>query len=602
MTQMNNLLEACVNILSKEYGDPLLNNRDDPIEEIVFALLSEKTDEPKYLKAFHDLRNRFPTWNDVYAASISEIEAVIAPAGMGRRRALLLKRLFDAILENFGAFDLSSLASMAENEAEQRLLSLPGIGFKAARCVLLYCFDFPVLVVDTHTYRLAVRLGVLSRKIPYQEAHKVLPRSVPERLRRRFHINAVAHGRLRCFSRKPNCSGCPIRQFCLEADAVRPVRVRVRPRSLCIDVFSGAGGLSLGFERAGVQIVQAVDVDARATATYSRNHPKVDLITADIKALDPAECLRRVALRAGELRVLIGGPPCQGFSESNRRTRGLDNPKNMLYSEFFRFLRVMQPEWFVLENVAGLRSLAGGIVLKAIIDSARALGYNAEYKELMSADFGVPQHRRRIFIIGNRIGWPICFPDPTHGTNGTTYVTVREAISDLPLLDNGASIDILPYVTSDSQLTGYVRLMNARGKMLPQIQGNLVTRNSEKILSRYKYILPGQNWEAIPPTLMDNYSDFSRCHTGIYHRLEWDKPAKVIGNFRKNMLIHPNQHRGLSVREAARIQSFPDDYVFLGSIGFQQQQVADAVPPLLAEAVARSISRHGINKRCRRRV
>jgi len=122
-----------------------------------------------------------------------------------------------------------------------------------------------------------------------------------------------------------------------------------------------------------------------------------------------------------------------------------------------------------------------------------------------------------------------------------------------------------------------------------KVQGNLVTNSAQKILERYKHIKGGQNWEAIPDDLMDNYEDSTRCHTGIYHRLEWDQPAKVIGNFRKNMLIHPREHRGLSVREAARLQSFPDHYVFLGSIGFQQQQVADAVPPLLAEAVAKQI-------------
>jgi len=121
------------------------------------------------------------------------------------------------------------------------------------------------------------------------------------------------------------------------------------------------------------------------------------------------------------------------------------------------------------------------------------------------------------------------------------------------------------------------------------IQGNLVTKNSPKIIKRYSHIKPGHNWESIPKKLMDNYTDSTRCHTGIYYRLEWNKPAKVIGNFRKNMLIHPKQNRGLSVREAARLQSFPDNYIFSGSIGFQQQQVADAVPPLLASAIAQEI-------------
>jgi DNA (cytosine-5)-methyltransferase 1 len=130
-----------------------------------------------------------------------------------------------------------------------------------------------------------------------------------------------------------------------------------------------------------------------------------------------------------------------------------------------------------------------------------------------------------------------------------------------------------------------------------KVQGNLVTGSAEKILERYEHIRAGQNWEAIPEDLMDNYEDTSRCHTGIYHRLEWNEPAKVIGNFRKNMLIHPRQHRGLSVREAARLQSFPDHYIFLGSIGFQQQQVADAVPPLLAEAVARTVTVRDLKNR-----
>lgn len=181
------------------------------------------------------------------------------------------------------------------------------------------------------------------------------------------------------------------------------------------------------------------------------------------------------------------------------------------------------------------------------------------------------------------------FPKSTNNSYSNPYVTVREAISDLSPLRNGASVDFLPYRKCKKELTGYQKNSRSGKSTEETVQDNLVSRNANKIVRRYGYIRPGQNWEAIPSRLLKNYEDCSRCHTGIYHRLEWDKPAMVIGKFRKNMLIHPSQDRGLSVREAARLQSFPDDYIFLGSIGFQQQQVADAVPPMLAKAVASSI-------------
>jgi DNA (cytosine-5)-methyltransferase 1 len=163
-------------------------------------------------------------------------------------------------------------------------------------------------------------------------------------------------------------------------------------------------------------------------------------------------------------------------------------------------------------------------------------------------------------------------------------VTVSEAIHDLPNLRNGAAIDLLPYKLAAG--TAYARLM--RGHM-KTCHNHLVTRNSSLVLERYRHVPQGGNWEHIPNRLMRNYHNRNQCHTGIYHRLRSRTPSVVIGNFRKNMLIHPTQHRGLSVREAARLQSFPDSYIFQGSIGFQQQQVGNAVPPLLAKAVFAAI-------------
>lgn len=360
-------------------------------------------------------------------------------------------------------------------------------------------------------------------------------------------------------------------------------------RATAVDLFAGAGGLSLGFRTAGFEVLQAIEIDRHASATYRRNHTTTDFREEDICELDPRACMRSIGIRPRDLTVLIAGLPCQGFSESNRRTRTLENPRNHLYSEFVRFLGAMRPQWFVVENVAGMRTLCGGTILDALARECEALGYEVAWRQLCAADYGVPQLRRRLFVIGNRLSHPVPFPQPTHRPTGTRYVTVRGAIGDLSPLVNGAAVDWLPYPPNAGKLGPYQKLMRKSHSDTAQVQGNLVSSNCSKVVRRYRHIKSGQNWEVVPRRLLDNYADPSRCHTGIYHRLDWDKPAKVIGNFRKNMLIHPGQDRGLSVREAARLQSFPDTYIFVGSIGFQQQQVADAVPPLLAEAVAHCI-------------
>ncbi len=585
------LITTITRQLETEYGSPSLGNKSFPIDEIVFVTLTEKTDELKYTAAYTQLRFRFPEWEMLLSAPLRSIESAIRVAGMGKRRAKLLKHMLRAIVARFGSLSLSQLASLQPEEAEEELLAFPGIGRKTARCVLLYCFDFPVLPVDVHTYRLAVRLGILCRRVSYERSHTLLHKAIPEELRRSFHVNAVAHGRARCLARNPKCADCPVKGFCLHPKATTPLPIVVRPKPIAIDLFAGAGGLSCGLRNAGFMIAQAVEIDTHAATTYKRNNPETDVIADDIRRLDPVSCLKRVALRPGDVTVLAGGPPCQGFSESNRRTRNLNNHKNHLYKEYLRFLEKVEPMWFVIENVAGLCTLSEGAILKRIIKRCQALGYTVKWKLLNAADYGVPQFRRRIFIIGNRLNLPIQFPKPTHGQQGKPYVTVRQALNDLPSLENGAYLDCLPYRKSLSRATVYQKAMRMHSNGAKIVQGNLVTQNSSKILKRYAHIGQGQNWEAIPSKLMTDYRNTSLCHTGIYYRLEWDKPSKVIGNFRKNMLIHPEQDRGLSVREAARLQSFPDKNVFLGSIGFQQQQVADAVPPLLAEKIAYCIKR-----------
>jgi DNA (cytosine-5)-methyltransferase 1 len=235
----------------------------------------------------------------------------------------------------------------------------------------------------------------------------------------------------------------------------------------------------------------------------------------------------------------------------------------------------------VFENVKGITDTAGGLFASQVVESLQGLGYLVDSDLLNSVDFGVPQDRTRFFVIGCRTGRQPKLPSPSE----KPAPTVHDAIADLPVLPNGASVSWMPY--RRPAWSTYAKLLRNGALKSPN---HLVTRNSPLVIRRYAHIPQGGNWEDIPARLMRNYTDRQRCHTGIYHRLSYSKPSVVIGNFRKNMLIHPTQSRGLSVREAARLQSFPDDHTFCGSIGFQQQQVGNAVPPFLAQAVFNALT------------
>lgn len=340
-----------------------------------------------------------------------------------------------------------------------------------------------------------------------------------------------------------------------------------------IDLFAGAGGLSHGAQLAGVTITHAIENNPSAARTYRLNHRETNLIEDDICRVEASVKM------TGDCTMIFGGPPCQGFSTSNQRTRTASNPKNWLFGEFFRFARAIRPDWVILENVKGLRETAQGHFVRLIFERFAELGYVATLWILCAADYGVPQKRDRLFFVGRRNGPLPEKPQPTI----QKQISVRDAIADLPVLTVGANTDELGYRTGRPS-----RYAAQQRGSLSSSTGHLVTANNALVQKRYRHVPPGGNWKDIPARLMKNYTnlvdDRSR-HTGIYRRLRWDEPSVVIANYRKNMLIHPDQHRGLSVREAARIQSFPDFYRFAGSIGLQQQQVSNAVPPLLAKAV-----------------
>ncbi len=348
-----------------------------------------------------------------------------------------------------------------------------------------------------------------------------------------------------------------------------------------IDLFAGAGGLTYGLSKAGFNMKLGIEIDSSFAETLKENNKGMRVIISDIRKMDPTEAVNYVGLQKNEINLIAGGPPCQGFSQSNCRSRYLENPLNSLYKEFFRFVKWIQPQIFLLENVAGLKTLHKGAVFRAVKEIGEKHKYFMQWTIVNAEDFGASQRRKRIIFIGTKKKANNLFE-----VKKKNIVTVREAIDDLPILENGNINNELEYLR-DTKLSKYQKLMRRNNRR--SVLNNLVTKNSDLVVERYKYIPQGGNWENIPKNLMLNYKSLSNCHSWIYYRLKWDEPSVVISNFRKNMLVHPEQHRGLSVREAARLQSFPDNYIFCGLLGSQQQQVANAVPPLLAEKIGRNI-------------
>lgn len=343
---------------------------------------------------------------------------------------------------------------------------------------------------------------------------------------------------------------------------------------LGVDIFSGAGGMSLGAEWAGINVSAAVEVDKYAAATFEANHPDCKVFVKDIRQIKSS------SLVSSSPFIVFGGPPCQGFSLSNTKTRTEANPNNSLFYEYLKIVDELRPEWVVFENVEGFQNFQKGVVAKYLYDSLEKLGYiNPKQKVLWASDYGVPQNRNRYFLVANRLGFDYQFPKVKE-----RKISVWEAIGDLPALSNGDMIDSLPYT---SEVTNpYIAIMRKNSSASLQ---NFVSRNQDYVIERYKHIQPGQNWKSIPVDLMSNYSVIANTHSGIYKRLDPNLPSVVISNYRKNMLIHPYDHRGLSVREAARLQSFPDDFIFKGSLMYMQQQIGNAVPPLLAYELFKSI-------------
>lgn len=349
-----------------------------------------------------------------------------------------------------------------------------------------------------------------------------------------------------------------------------------------VDIFSGAGGMSVGAVMAGISPILAVEFDKYAAQTYEANHKKTKILPFDIKTVNPLDHTDKYPF------ILFGGPPCQGFSVANTKTRNLKNPNNWMFQEYLRFVKDLEPEWFLFENVVGFKSFNKGQFAIEVEKALITLGYETNSAVLNAADFGVPQDRKRFFIAGHRLDKGGVKFDFDALEKVKRKVTVGEALKDLPSLMNGDKIEHTNYRPNITN--AYIKLIRGKSK---HAQQNFVTENKAHIIDRYRVIKQGENWKAAKHNgLLTTYSNTKHTHSGIYKRLEEHKPAVTIANYRKSMLIHPHEDRGLSLREAARLQSFPDNFIFKGSLSFQQQQVGNAVPPILAKVIFKQIIKY----------
>ena len=338
-----------------------------------------------------------------------------------------------------------------------------------------------------------------------------------------------------------------------------------------IDLFCGAGGLSLGFEKAGFNPVLAIDFWGPAIETYNNNRKNKVGQVQDITKLDKKYFEQ---FDINELAGVIGGPPCQGFSLAGKRV--IDDDRNKLYRDYFRILEILKPKFFLMENVVGLMNLNGGAIKEDIIRRANLIGYHVSYKILCASDYGVPQNRRRVFFIGIRDDiflkkGVFAFPSPKD-----YKVSCIEALSDLPNLDMGQ--DKTKYFGEPQN--DYQKIMREKSLI---VHNHEQSKHSDETKKAISYVPQGGGMKDIPVEIRGN-----RKYSSLLRRMDSSKPSQTVDTGHRTY-FHYNENRVISVREAARLQSFPDDYIFYTGKQNQYKQVGNAVPPILAYELAKAI-------------
>lgn len=342
-----------------------------------------------------------------------------------------------------------------------------------------------------------------------------------------------------------------------------------------LDLFSGVGGLSFGLQQSGFNIVSAIEYDDSIARSMAKNHKDTKVITGDIRDLDPKIVKRKI----GNIDLIVGGPPCQGFSLKGAR-RGLKDERNFLYVNFVNYLECFKPKYFIMENVPNILGQNNGFFKDKILDDFNKIGYIVDFDVLNAVDYGVPQNRKRAIFIGTKMKNKIILPVP----NAHKKITVWDAISDLSYLESGEGAFESNYKYKAK--TEYQKLMR---KNSSKLYNHIATNHLNIALDRLKRIPPEKGKEFLNEKITSTFGQ-------TWGRLEKNNQSPtIITRFdtpSNGKNSHPYLHRAITPREAARIQSFPDTFIFWGKKTSVIKQIGNAVPPLLGKALGAQIIKH----------
>jgi len=344
-----------------------------------------------------------------------------------------------------------------------------------------------------------------------------------------------------------------------------------------IDLFSGVGGMSLGFSQAGFDIVFANEYNESIASSYKKNHQNTVVSTTSIIDMDLKKTFQPYA---NEVDVIVGGPPCQGFSQKGKRS-GLNDERNFMFIKFFEVVSIVKPKYFLLENVPNILSAENGYFKKEIVDLFGSIGYTISSDILKAENFGVPQKRRRAFFLGTLSNKKLELP-----TSNNKNTLIKDCFDDLPILKSGEGKNEMDYVCGPQ--SNYQKYIRGSSK---KVKNHVSTRHSDIVLERLALIPVNGTKKNLP-----SHHQTKSIHSGTWSRLKLDDYASTITTRfdtpSSGQFTLPLQDRCLTVREAARLQSFPDDFTFYGPKSNQMLQVGNAVPPLMAFEIANAIKEH----------